>query len=724
MRVLITGGYGFIGSHIADRYYKEGYEVFIIDNFSTGKKENISFKHKNYKLSVEDPKCEEIFKSYHFDVVVHLAAQVSVAKSIVNPREDIEANVVGLVNIITLSQKYQVKKFIFASSAAVYGVNEVIPLKEDEIIKPISPYGISKWIGEEYCNKWKEIHDFESVCFRFSNVYGPRQNNDGEGGVISIFLDRIINNEPIDLFGDGEQTRDFIYVEDVADAIFRASNSNIEGIYNLSTNTEYSINHVIDKMKNIHGDIQTNYKSGRVGDIYKSVLSNQKVKDELDWSPMYDLDEGLERTYNWTITNQASKESAVTITPSKSKTTVIYKKIQPYIENLLVFSFISWLILTNQVSMLDTIDVGIFYIMIIGVIYGNRQSIIAVGLSVWLLVAEKLFEGREIISLLYDTTFFFQIALFLFVGLVVGYSIQRKNNMLKEQKIKIEELDKRYDFLNGVYAEVREVKEELQLRMLNSGDSFGKIHSILKELEGLEPEKVFTSTVNVVQTIMNVKNVSIYILNKNNSFLRLIANSNKPDMSSINSLKVDEVKYVQNILKDGKVFVNKQLLSDIPLMAAPIYHDNKVAAIITINDLDFEKFSLYHENLFKVTADLVESALGRAFSYIEATEMNRYIPNTNILKYSVFEEILSSKKEAKEMHKTPFLLLEGLFEGKSIAEYSRVISGLLRETDYIGQSKKDNILVLLSNTTRNDGEVVLSRFKEKGINFKLLEGEI
>ncbi|WP_144511972.1 NAD-dependent epimerase/dehydratase family protein [Bacillus sp. FJAT-22090] len=724
MKVLITGGYGFIGSHVADRYFKEGYEVFIIDNMSSGKEENISFKHKSYTLSVEDAKCEEIFKSYRFDVVVHLAAQVSVAKSIKAPKEDLEVNVVGLVNILTLSQKYKVKKFVFASSAAVYGLNDRLPLKEDEARKPISPYGISKWMGEEYCQKWKEIHDFESVCFRFSNVYGPRQNNEGEGGVISIFLDRILNNKPLDLFGDGEQTRDFIYVEDVADAIFRTSNSTIEGIYNLSTNTENSINHIVDMLRNIHGDIQTNHLAAREGDIYKSVLSNQKIKDELDWSPMYDMEAGLKRTYNWAQSRQVKKETAITTVQSKKKTSPIYKKVQPYIENLLVFSFITWLTLTNQVSILDTLGVGIFYIMVIGVIYGNRQSIIAVGLSVWLLVIEKLLEGREMVSLLYDTSFFFQVALFLFVGLVVGYSTQRKTNMLNEQKVKMEELDERYDFLNGIYSEMREVKEELQLRMLNSGDSFGKIHSIVKELDGLEPEKVFTRTVNVVQTIMNVKNVSIYIFNKNNSFLRLIAHANDSEMPRINSIKVEETEYVGSILRDGKVFVNKQLNSNVPLMAAPIYHHNRIAAIITINDLDFDSFSLYHENLFKVVTELVESALGRAFSYIEATETDRYIPNTTILKNNVFAEILLSKKEAKEKHNTPFLLLEGAYEEEMLADYSREITNLLRETDYIGHSKENNLLVLLSNTTKNDGETVLSRFEKNGFKLKMLEGEV
>ena len=203
MKVLITGGYGFIGSHVAERFFNEGHEVFIIDNLSSGKKENITFKHEHYRVSVIDSCCEQVFQAYNFDIVVHLAAQVSVAKSIINPRLDTEINTVGLVNMLSLSHKYNVKKFIFASSAAVYGMNEKIPLTEDFPCSPISPYGISKWIGESYCQKWKELYGLDSVVFRFSNVYGPRQSNEGEGGVVSIFLDSLLKGKPLEVFCDG-----------------------------------------------------------------------------------------------------------------------------------------------------------------------------------------------------------------------------------------------------------------------------------------------------------------------------------------------------------------------------------------------------------------------------------------------------------------------------------------------------------------------------------------
>lgn len=722
MRVLITGGYGFIGSHVADRFFKEGYEVFIIDDLSSGKRENLSIKHKSYNLSVQDSNCEEIFKSYKFDVVIHLAAQVSVQKSIENPLNDMEINLVGLVNMLRLSQKYGVQKFLFASSAAVYGTKDELPIKEDANCNPISPYGISKWMGESYCQKWNEMYDLTSVCFRFSNVYGPRQSNNGEGGVVSTFLKNILNDGSVVIHGDGNQTRDFVYVKDVADALYRASYTKIEGVYNLSTNTQASVNNLLHYMEEFHGDLNISYTATRSGDIFNSVLNNEKVIDVLNWSPMFSLKQGLKQTYDWALEEKLSqKNKAPEKLKAKSKPSNLYKAIQPYVENALLFAIVCLLIFTEMFGMLSAINVSVFYIVLIGIVYGNRQSFIAVALSVLLLTIEKLQTGREIISLLYDTSFFFQISLFLLIGLVVGYTTQSKNNKLKNQNVKLSQTEERYNFLYNIYSEMKEVKDELQLRVLNSGDSFGKVYSIIKELEWLEPEKVLNRTIHVIQTILNVQNVSIYVMNKEQSFLRLVAHSNTQSNTVVKSLKVEESEYVKYLMETDKVFVNKELNPTMPLMAAPLYRDGKLTAIITINDLNFNGFSLYYENLFKITAQLVESSLNKAFAYIEATEENRYIPNTKILTKNVFSEILESKKEAQSKYKTPFLLLKGFLNEKPLSEYASQLSHLLRETDYIGQLEDENFFVLLSNTDNVDGANVLKRFEQHGIEMNWIE---
>jgi UDP-glucuronate decarboxylase len=720
----VTGGYGFIGSHVAERFSKEGYEVFILDNLSTGSKENVTIKHKGYSLSIEDPKCEEVFRSNRFDVVVHLAAQVNVGASIKNPRQDSESNVLGLVNMLTLSSKYKVKKFIFASSAAVYGTNDRVPLLETEVCDPISPYGISKWVGESYCAKWNELYNLETLCFRFSNVYGPRQGGLGEGGVISIFTDRILAGQPLYVHGDGSQTRDFIYVEDVAYALFRASNSYLTGIYNLSTNTECSINSLIDKFGKLQEIKNVNYSDSRPGDIKRSTLSNEKVKRDLDWTPMFDMDEGLSRTYSWFLQHRSTVESAASTVAEPSRAKLALKSFLPYGENLVAFILTAWITINQPYTSFGSIDIKLFYITVLGIMYGSRQSMLAVMLSIGLFIYEKLYDGRELVSLFYNPDYLFQIAIYVFVGLVVGYAMERKNGKLQTQEQKIEELHSRYEFLNSVYSEVREVKDELQQRILNTGDSFGKMYAVTKELESLEPEEVFMATVNVVKSIMGVQSVSIYTVNSNHSYLRLAAHSNGQDAGVSKSLRTDEHPYIEAILANGKVFINRELKGDVPLMSAPVYSKGTVAAIISIDGMNFDKFSLYHQNLFKITADLVSSALSRAIAYTEASESQRYVEGTAILKPEVFQSILQSKQQAFQKYNIPFLLLKGNLDGISLQHYSSQLTSLLRENDYIGLNAAGEVIVLLSNSGSEDAESVLARFNRHRLTLYRLDGEI
>ncbi|MEF2966822.1 NAD-dependent epimerase/dehydratase family protein [Paenibacillus sp. M1] len=725
MKVLVTGGYGFIGSHVAERFHKEGYEVFIIDNLSSGKIKNVNFKHRGYRLSVEDPKCEEIFRSNRFDAIVHLAAQVNVATSMENPRQDTKSNVLGLVNMLSLGSKYRAKKFIFASSAAVYGSGTETPLEETAPCEPISPYGMSKWVGETYCRKWGELYGLETVCFRFSNVYGPRQNSVGEGGVISIFADRVLAGDDLYIYGTGEQTRDFIYVEDVADAIYRASYSPLTGVYNLSTQTESSVNMLVKLLHNLHGTpAEVIYQEPRAGDIDRSVLCNAKIKKDLDWSPMYGLRQGLEKTYDWFKQNHPTSRELTHQASNSTRLHNLFTKIKPYLENLLAFTLMAILTLTRWDLSYSFIDIKMFYITIIGIVYGNRQAIMAVALSVGLLIYQRLTDGHELISMLYDTDFFFQIGMYLCIGLVVGYAVERKNDKIRSQHTEIKEIEEKYEFLNEVYQEAREVKNELQQRIMNSGDSFGKIHAITKELDSLEPEEIFTSTVNVIESIMDTKAVSIYIVSGNGAYLRLAGHSKAIGEEAAKSLKVEDHEYISRIFLEGHVFVNRELAPGIPLMAAPVHRHGETVAIIALDELPFEKFSLYYQNLFKITVELVSSALSRAFSYVEATESLRYVEDTPILTHEVFETIRKNKQAAREQHNIGYTLLTPGGEVASLRDYSLEIKALLRETDYIGLGEAGKLLILLSNTGPDDVARVLERFSNRNISLRILEEEV
>ncbi|MET3576615.1 NAD-dependent epimerase/dehydratase family protein [Bhargavaea ullalensis] len=293
MKVLITGGYGFIGSHIAERFHKEGHGIFIIDDLSAGETKNIGFPHSSLICGIEDDSCEDFFRTHSFDAVIHCAAQTSVQYSISSPKKDAETNVLGLVNMLDLSTKYGVKKFAFCSSAAVYGDNPNLPLKETETPDPLSPYGISKMNGEFYCLKWAELYGMEALVYRFSNVYGPRQQISAESGVITIFAEKLLAGEPITVYGDGRQTRDFVYVGDVAEAMYRGIMDHLSGVYNLSGNTETTIRELIGMMAGNSPEVPIVYETERTGDIRQSRLDHRKLKKALGWVPSTSLEDGL-----------------------------------------------------------------------------------------------------------------------------------------------------------------------------------------------------------------------------------------------------------------------------------------------------------------------------------------------------------------------------------------------------------------------------------------------
>lgn len=307
MNILVTGGAGFIGSHVSEKLVELGETVTVIDNLCAGVEENLPKTVRFCRMGIEDSNCEEIFKNGSFDTVIHLAAQVSVGVSIERPIFDATVNIIGLINILDLSRRYGVKKFIFASSAAVYGDKNQLPIRETEELDPKSPYGISKKTGELYSLKWEEIYGLETLCFRFSNVYGPRQGAGQDGSVIPGFIEKAYNGKPLRINGDGEQSRDFVYVEDVAAGIIAGIYSGASGVYNLSSNSRHSLNELINLLKKHLPEFSIEYGPDRLGDIRHSMLDNFRARHDFSWEISYGLDEGLKKTCMWYNTRKTCK---------------------------------------------------------------------------------------------------------------------------------------------------------------------------------------------------------------------------------------------------------------------------------------------------------------------------------------------------------------------------------------------------------------------------------
>ncbi|MGB9720060.1 MAG: NAD-dependent epimerase/dehydratase family protein [bacterium] len=300
MKILVTGGAGFIGSHIVDAYVKDGHTVVIIDDLSTGDIRNLNPRAEFYREDICSSDIEKIFERHKFDVINHHAAQINVRRSLEDPLFDARVNITGSLNLLNLSSKYNIKKFIFSSSGgAIYGEPERFPITEDYQPAPLCPYGVAKLAVEHYIKVFAKLYNFKYVILRYSNVYGPRQISKSEAGVISIFINQILEKKECFVNGDGEQIRDYVYVGDVVKANLLALDAE-SNYFNIGTGIETSVNKLLNVLGQIlNKAIPHQHRAPIPGEVLKNVLDFSKAKKTLGWAPEISLIKGIELTYNY-----------------------------------------------------------------------------------------------------------------------------------------------------------------------------------------------------------------------------------------------------------------------------------------------------------------------------------------------------------------------------------------------------------------------------------------
>lgn len=310
MRIAVTGGAGFIGSNIADELISLGHQILIVDNLFTGKKENINKLAAFSQVDINSAELADVFADFQPEVVIHHAAQVSVSKSLVDPFLDQELNIRGTLNVLQSCASSKVRKIIYASSAAVYGAPQYLPVDEQHSTVPTSFYGISKYVPESYIKIYSELYGLDYTILRYANVYGPRQDHLGEGGVISIFINNVLENKMLSVFGDGLQTRDFVFVKDVVSANVAALHAGNGEIMNIGNNNKISLNELINVISEVtYEPIQCKYSEPKPGDIKDSCLDNNKAVKVLGWIPEYSLEKGLKLTFDYYETIRRNNEN-------------------------------------------------------------------------------------------------------------------------------------------------------------------------------------------------------------------------------------------------------------------------------------------------------------------------------------------------------------------------------------------------------------------------------
>ncbi len=298
MKILVTGGAGFIGSHLVDRLIQEGNEVVVVDNLSTGKRKNVNKKAVFYKLDIQSKRIDRVFKKERPLILVHLAAQMNVRHSTEDPGFDAQVNILGTINLLEHAVRHGVRKVSFASSGgAIYGEQEVFPASEEHKTDPASPYGISKLAGEKYLAYYANAAGLRYVALRFANVYGPRQESEGEAGVVAIFTKKMLKGEQPIINGTGKQTRDFVFVDDVVEAIMVTLAEGVQGTFNVGTGRETTINETYRILKELtQSACKDLFGAAKKGEQYRSVLDVRKLRETFDWDPQVSFQEGLRKT--------------------------------------------------------------------------------------------------------------------------------------------------------------------------------------------------------------------------------------------------------------------------------------------------------------------------------------------------------------------------------------------------------------------------------------------
>ena len=300
-KALVTGGAGFIGSHLVDRLLSEGFQVAIIDDLSAGKLRNLNPAATFYHADITQSIVEEIFSREQPDFVFHLAARVSVTYSAQHPVDNAQVNVIGTLRLLDAARRMGLEKFIFSSTGgAIYGSPEEIPCSEAAPAAPISPYGLSKYMAEQYVSLFHRLYRLDYTNLRYGNVYGPRQDPEGEAGVISIFIQSILDGNRPRIFGDGTQERDFIYVDDIVEANMRAINSGNHRTLNIGSEEGTSVNRLFEIIKaELDYPLEAEHRPRRPGEVHKISLDCEQARQCLGWTPQVPLAEGLRRTVEY-----------------------------------------------------------------------------------------------------------------------------------------------------------------------------------------------------------------------------------------------------------------------------------------------------------------------------------------------------------------------------------------------------------------------------------------
>lgn len=701
MKAMVIGGYSFAGSHISERFYKEGYNVLIADSANFEKYIKPNFPH--YFINLSDSSChiERIIKAERPDILVYCI------QPNIKTTDDFNAKMALFSKIAEGSVIHSVPKFIMLSTTDIYSFKKRTGEINTSNYNDLSVLFLNSC--EELSLKWRGKHNLSTVILRCPQIYGPRQSLKSKDDIMVQLL-KMIEKKAFE--EDRDKLYALIYIGDVADAAVKSISDIANGIYNVMPDEAAQYYDIITAASLITGlnlPLELHYTSDA------KIEDNTKTKKELNWTPIVSLGEGIRRTFDWYFNDYKKYLDEMGLKIGKVKAERNWPSIViPYLENFALFALM-YLLNTIQTGL--SIDFCILYVIIMGIFHGIKHSMIAAVLSSFLVFVSRMATGMDFTSVLYDLNIIFTVVQYLIIGASVGYVVERKNTDIAVKNDSLERLQEDYTYLINLYEETANIKEEFEYRILEYGDSYGRILSIVSMLDSLKPEEIIMNAFTVIKELMKEKNITIYMINNTGTFMRLSGKTGEGFLKLPRSVRLADYPVWEEIIEKREVYTNNNLNPEMPSMVSPIIFDGKIIALIIIADMKFEKLTLYYKNLLKVVSNLISSAISKAQTYERAIISKKFIKDTPIFTVEEFRDLLDVKNELVKKGYSEYTLLRvtNCFDERNKYEVSHKIVKAIRENDQLGIGEDGGLYVLLSGTNETDANVVVERLGKIGI---------
>jgi nucleoside-diphosphate-sugar epimerase len=701
LKLLLVGEGCVEGRYIARRFYKEGYKINWITKENTEQLLDKDVKGNVYHIPIQSSRCREVIKSNVFDTIVFLTS--GYREKFENEEEEYNS----LIPELQLVLKYanEIKKFVFMSSVELCNEENLTPILTD--LKA----------GEMLCEAWSKKYKIPISIFRISSAYGEEFYD--RAGYLGKVIEKMKENKRISTVFSKDGEIDLIYGGDISDAVYRVLSENKTGTYTIVSERPIKITEFFTILSERYGyNFEIQYAQDY--DRNNIICDANRLKKELGWLPFHEFVKELDILDKIDNLNRTKKIVKVREKKQDSKLTKVAKSL---LENILLFLLaIIFKKFANDYADLRFIDVRLMYVVMVGMVYGVKQGLIATVLASASYIYELSTANIDISYFLYSINSWMPIVFYMIAGGWTGYMTDKRIDDMDTEKEEHAMLVVKHEFLLSLYNEMKEVKEQLQKQILVSKDSFGRVFEIANELSDFKPELIMFKAIRIIENIMETESVAIYLVDNDNlTYARLMTNSVNLQGKLSSSLKMDNLPGLTKAMEHQEFYVNKDLHSDYPAFAMPIVDNDKVVAIAMIYKLDYNKFSTFYQNLFRIVIGLIQQQLVNAYVYNNAMKKENYIEGTVLNSEKKFKDKLQTVISSKEELEFDFILVKVWDENSNIelTEFSDKVKRIMRNTDFAGINSKGEYNIVFMQATNSDFDNMQKRFQKIGLNSSL-----